>query len=104
MAKKPKLSHGQQRRVSANHQKRLQKPQADIDDSLLGPPLEGLVISRFGKHADIEDSNGDIHRCNMRRTLGSLVTGDRVVWRAGSEALQGISGIVEAVQIGRAHV
>ncbi len=97
MAKKPKLSHGQQRRVSANHQKRLQKPQADIDDSLLGPPQEGLVISRFGKHADIEDSNGDIHRCNLRRTLGSLVTGDRVVWRAGSEALQGISGIVEAV-------
>jgi ribosome biogenesis GTPase / thiamine phosphate phosphatase len=98
VAKKPKLSHGQQRRVSANHQKRLQKPHTDIDDSLLGPPLEGLVISRFGKHADIEDSNGEIHRCNMRRTLGSLVTGDRVVWRAGSEALQGISGIVEAVR------
>ncbi|MBB6055039.1 small ribosomal subunit biogenesis GTPase RsgA [Tolumonas osonensis] len=97
MAKKPKLSHGQQRRVHANHQKRLNKPQADIDDNLLGPAQEGLVISRFGKHADIEDEHGEIHRCNLRRTLESVVTGDRVVWRAGNDALQGISGVVEAV-------
>ena len=97
MAKKPKLSHGQQRRVNANHQKRLSKPQADIDDSLLGPAQEGLVISRFGKHADIEDEHGEIQRCNLRRTLESVVTGDRVVWRAGNDALQGISGVVEAV-------
>lgn len=97
VAKKPKLSHGQKRRVDANHQRRLQKPQQDIDESLLGSAQEGLVISRFGKHADIEDEQGNIHRCNLRRTLKSVVTGDRVVWRAGNEALQGISGVVEAV-------
>ncbi|MCT7655123.1 GTPase RsgA [Oceanimonas sp. NS1] len=68
-----------------------------IDDTLLGAPEEGVVISRFGQHADIEDGEGRVHRCNLRRTIGSLVTGDRVVWRPGTDALQGISGVVEAV-------
>lgn len=98
MTKKKRLSKGQKRRVSDNHSRRLKKQQADvIDDTQLGAPQEGVVISRFGQHADIEDSDGKIHRCNLRRTLGSLVTGDRVVWRPGTEALQGISGVVEAV-------
>ncbi|MCC4265495.1 small ribosomal subunit biogenesis GTPase RsgA [Oceanimonas baumannii] len=98
MTKKKRLSKGQKRRVSDNHSRRLKKQQAEtIDDTLLGAPEEGVVISRFGQHADIEDNTGNIHRCNLRRTLGSLVTGDRVVWRPGTDALQGISGVVEAV-------
>lgn len=98
MTKKKRLSKGQKRRVSDNHSRRLKKQQAEtIDDTLLGAPEEGVVISRFGQHADIEDSTGNIHRCNLRRTLGSLVTGDRVVWRPGTDSLQGISGVVEAV-------
>lgn len=98
MTKKKQLSKGQKRRVSDNHSRRLKRQPVDtIDDSLLGPPQEGLVISRFGQHADIEDDAGRIHRCNLRRTLSSLVTGDRVVWRPGGETMQGISGVVEAV-------
>lgn len=93
---KNKLSKGQQRRVSANHHRRLQqrseKPQPD--DSLFGEAADGLVISRFGMHADVEDQAGEVHRCNIRRTIRSLVTGDRVVWRAASN---GGKGIVEAV-------
>ena len=95
--KKTRLSHGQQRRVNANQARRLKKEAPEIDESLLGPPLEGLVISRFGQHADIEAEDGTIHRCNLRRTIGSLVTGDKVVWRQGDEALDGISSVVEAV-------
>jgi len=45
-------------------------------------------------HADVEDREGEVHRCNLRRTIRSLVTGDRVVWRP---ALGGGKGIVEAV-------
>ena len=97
MVKKTKLSQGQQRRVSANQARRLKKEAPEIDESLLGPPLEGLVISRFGQHADIEASDGTVHRCNLRRTIGSLVTGDRIVWRQGDAALDGISSVVEAV-------
>jgi putative ribosome biogenesis GTPase RsgA len=33
----------------------------------------------------------DIHRCNIRRTIRSLVTGDRVVWRPGKEAAEGVT-------------
>jgi len=38
-----------------------------------------------------------VYRCNIRRTAGSLVTGDKVVWRRGNEILSGISGVIEAV-------
>ncbi len=99
MAKKKHLTQGQLRRVRTNQKKRLDKQQDELwDDALLGAASEGLVISRFGQHADIEDKNtGEIHRCNLRRSIESLVAGDEVVWRAGVEALQGISGVVEAV-------
>ncbi|GGB51996.1 putative ribosome biogenesis GTPase RsgA [Oceanisphaera marina] len=98
MTKRKKLSKGQSRRVSDNHSRRLKRNAADtIDDSQLGPQQEGLVISRFGQHADIEDNERQIHRCNLRRTLSSIVTGDRVVWRPGLDTSQGISGVVEAV-------
>ncbi|HAT24887.1 MAG TPA: ribosome biogenesis GTPase RsgA [Pantoea septica] len=61
---------------------------------MFGEAAEGVVISRFGMHADVEDRAGEVHRCNLRRTIRSLVTGDRVVWRP---ALGGGKGIVEAV-------
>ncbi|EHR0520370.1 ribosome biogenesis GTPase RsgA, partial [Salmonella enterica] len=53
---KNKLSKGQQRRVNANHQRRLKTSaeKADYDDNLFGEPAEGIVISRFGMHADVE--------------------------------------------------
>lgn len=98
---KNKLSRGQQRRVSANHQRRLKQTTqaADYDDNLFGEPREGTVISRFGMHADVESADNVIHRCNIRRTIKSLVTGDRVVWRPAKEAAESvtINGIVEAV-------
>ena len=73
---KNKLSKGQQRRVNANHQRRLKtsKEKPDYDDNLFGEPDEGIVISRFGMHADVESADGDVHRCNIRRTIRSLVT------------------------------
>lgn len=94
---KNKLSKGQQRRVSANHERRLKQrsEKPEPDDSLFGEAKDGMVISRFGMHADVEDSEGQVHRCNIRRTIRSLVTGDRVVWRAAQESAG--KGIVEAV-------
>ncbi|QCR34897.1 small ribosomal subunit biogenesis GTPase RsgA [Nissabacter sp. SGAir0207] len=96
---KNKLSKGQQRRVSANHQRRLKQAdnRKELDDSLHGDPQEGIVISRFGMHADVEAADGSLHRCNIRRTISSLVTGDRVVWRAGREENASLKGIVDAV-------
>lgn len=95
---KIKLSKGQQRRVQVNHERRLKKEDVrkEWDDSVHGEPQEGVVISRFGMHADIEAADGSQHRCNIRRTIRSLVTGDHVVWRSGEQA--NVKGIVEALQ------
>lgn len=66
---------------------------------MLGESKKGLVITRFGQHADIEDlESGEIQRCNLRRGIESLVSGDRVIWRKGLETMAGISGVVEAVE------
>jgi ribosome biogenesis GTPase len=98
VTKKKKLSQNQVRRVQSNQNKRLNKKESkEWDETELGPQLQGVVISRFGQHADIEDENGNIERCNLRRAIRSLVTGDKVVWRAGNESYHGISGVVEAV-------
>lgn len=97
---KNKLSKGQQRRVQANHQRRLKRSdnKPELDGSQLGELQDGRVISRFGMHADVEARDGTQHRCNIRRTLLSLVTGDRVVWRPGIIGThEGVKGIVEAV-------
>lgn len=100
MAKRKKLTKGQVRRVRHNQSKRLEKnTEQEWDDAMLGSCRSGLVITRFGQHADIEDTEtGDIHRCNLRRGIESLVSGDKVLWRPGIEAMAGISGVVEAVE------
>jgi ribosome biogenesis GTPase len=101
MAKK-KLTHGQQRRIKANHDKKLHvkvdktdKVQWQDDD--LGSTQNGIIISRFGQHADVEDADGIIYRCNLRRSIRSLVCGDKVLWRLGKETLHSIRGVIEAV-------
>lgn len=102
MSKKKKLSRGQLRRVQTNHQKKLHRsqqkqPDIEIQETTLGPEQFGTVISRFGQHADIEIATGDIVRCNIRRTILSLVCGDKVIVRLDEETTANIAGVVEAV-------
>ncbi|QYJ86749.1 small ribosomal subunit biogenesis GTPase RsgA [Shewanella mesophila] len=102
MSKKKPLSQGQRRRMRANHEKRLQRKDAgdttpELQDSSLGPELLGTVISRFGQHADIETEDGLLVRCNIRRNIESLVTGDKVIVRLANETTATIAGVVEAV-------
>lgn len=104
---KKKLTKGQQRRIKANHDKKLRtkvdssvganvgKVQWQDDD--LGATQYGTVISRFGQHADVESNDGSIYRCNLRRSISSLVCGDKVLWRLGEESQHSIRGIIEAV-------
>jgi ribosome biogenesis GTPase len=101
VAKTKKLTKGQQRRIKANHDKKLHgkssKDKVQWLDDDLGAPQNGVVISRFGQHADVEDTQGDIFRCNLRRSISSLVCGDNVLWRLGKETQHSITGIIEAV-------
>ncbi|RGE49007.1 GTPase RsgA [Mannheimia granulomatis] len=64
---------------------------------MLGEIQQGIVVTRHAKHADVETEQGEIFRCNLRRTLKNVVVGDIVSWRKGSEQLQGIRGVIEAV-------
>ncbi|WP_456296315.1 small ribosomal subunit biogenesis GTPase RsgA [Vibrio sp. AK197] len=100
MAKKKKLTKSQVRRVRNNQHRKLKQEKNDQwDENSLGPQKSGLVITRFGQHADIEDlQTKEVHRCNLRRGVESLVSGDLVMWRAGAETMDGISGVVEAVE------
>lgn len=95
MAKR-KLTRRQSWRIQKIQQERAdraQKKDQDIDQMLvageLGPEQEGLVISHFGTQVDVEALSGQqqgvIRRCHMRANLGSIVTGDRVIWRDGDQ-------------------
>jgi len=96
---KKKLTKGQQRRIKANHDKKLhsKKDKVEWQDGDLGAPQQGIVISRFGQHADVESDDSVIYRCNLRRSINSLVCGDKVLWRLGKETQHSIRGIIEAV-------
>ncbi|MDC5806416.1 small ribosomal subunit biogenesis GTPase RsgA [Vibrio europaeus] len=100
MAKKKKLTKGQVRRVRHNQKRKLKQEETiQWDESMLGGSKSGLVITRFGQHADIEDlDSGEVQRCNLRRGIESLVSGDKVIWRPGLESMEGINGVVEAVE------
>ncbi|GAA5135672.1 small ribosomal subunit biogenesis GTPase RsgA [Thalassotalea piscium] len=99
MAKAKKLTKGQNRRIKANQAKKLKSDAADIkwQDDELGELQTGTVISRFGQHADVENAQGDCVRCNLRRSIKSLVCGDKVLWRESIANEHSVSGIIEAV-------
>lgn len=104
MAKQKKLSKSQSRRIRANHNQRIakaKKTQDDdvlVEDAMLGPQTFGQVITRYGQHADVENPEGDIVRCHIRRTVESLVCGDKVIWRPYNQDDSDFSGIIEAVE------
>src|SRR3712207_8347625 len=96
---KRKLTQNQKRRIHSNNAKALDrhrrqaKKEIDWQDDLLGDTQDGVVVTRYSMHADVENAQGEIFRCNLRRTLASVVVGDHVIWREGKEQLQGISGV-----------
>lgn len=99
MAKR-KLTQNQARRIQSNNARTLhrhKKKDIEWQDEMLGESQEGVVVTRYSVHADVENAEGEIYRCNLRRTLSSLVVGDKVVWRKGNEQLQGVSGVIEAI-------
>lgn len=57
---------------SAHHQRR------QFDDKTA---CEGLVITRYSRHAHVEDSEGHAIHCGIRSHITSLVAGDRVIWQ-----------------------
>ena len=110
MAKQKKLSQSQTRRIRANQKKRLDKAKKttaedlSVDDSQLGPQSFGQVITRYGQHADIETSDGEVLRCNIRRTVGGLVCGDEVFFRRAKVSDGDLAGVIEAIEERRSQL
>ncbi|ARB92462.1 small ribosomal subunit biogenesis GTPase RsgA [Legionella longbeachae] len=71
------------RRISKQQSTRIEKIQQDYhqhkkSDAAL---IEGLVITRFSKHVEVEDNEGNHIRCSIRPNLETLVAGDKVIWQ-----------------------
>ena len=66
-----------------------------VQSGELSSEQQGLVICRYSKHFEVEALEGDdcgrIHQCVARANLGSVVAGDKVVWRAGADQ----TGVIE---------
>jgi len=100
---KRKLTRRQQWRIdkiqderSARVAKRDSVADEHVQDGQLGAEQEGLIITHFGTQVVVESTNPNgekqEQRCHFRSNLGSLVTGDKVVWCAGNPM-----GVVVAV-------
>lgn len=72
------------RRINKQQYARIEKIQQtyqEAKDNNLDALADGLVITRFSKHVEIEDNQGKRIRCSIRPNLDTLVAGDRVVWQ-----------------------
>ncbi|ATJ83771.1 small ribosomal subunit biogenesis GTPase RsgA [Halomonas beimenensis] len=97
---KRKLSRQQRWRIEkiqAERARRAEKRGAKESEQLAageyGPEQPGRVIAHFGRTLDVLPEGGEAPvRCHLRANLEGLVTGDRVIWRAGQDG----SGVVVA--------
>lgn len=88
------------RKIQAERVERAQRKERAIDQQLesgeLGDEQAGLIIAHYGQQLDVEalegDRQGAVFRCFVRANIDNLVTGDRVVWRAGADT----SGVIVA--------
>lgn len=44
------------------------------------PLQDGIIVGRFGQEADVQDDEGNIFRCHLRKHLKSIAVGDEVEW------------------------
>ncbi len=74
-------------------EKRGQQDADKLDAGEYGTERPGRVIAHFGRTLDVRpEGGGEPVRCHLRANLEGLVTGDRVIWRAGEDG----SGVVVA--------
>ncbi|MGD9592033.1 MAG: small ribosomal subunit biogenesis GTPase RsgA [Candidatus Berkiella sp.] len=101
---KRRLTQRQQSRQKAQQAKRLAKaksPTLETTDALdsLGPK-QGVLIAHYGTTLIVENQVGEHFRCKARQNLGTLVTGDNVIW----QQIDDDSGVVIACQDRRSTI
>jgi ribosome biogenesis GTPase / thiamine phosphate phosphatase len=76
------------RRINKQQTTRIQKTQNKYHEAreLNHESLaDGLVLTRFSRHAEIEYADGMRIKCSIRPNLDTLVAGDRVIWQPEGE-------------------
>ncbi|HAT2157351.1 TPA: small ribosomal subunit biogenesis GTPase RsgA [Legionella pneumophila] len=76
------------RRINKQQSARIAKIQKNYHESMGNNSenlSDGLVITRFSRHAEIEDNQGKRILCSIRPNLDTLVAGDRVIWQIEGE-------------------
>jgi ribosome biogenesis GTPase len=93
------------RRINKQQTARIQKIQANYRKKYeTDEPLstqEGLVLSRFSRHAIIETDQHDRIHCSIRPNIDSLVAGDRVIWQNEGHAGVVVSRFPRESMLGR---
>ncbi len=54
-------------------------------DKLSGNERHGLVVAHFGASVEIEDEQGALFRCNLRKNAEPIMTGDCILWQFEQE-------------------
>jgi len=76
----------------------MSKTKNSASSKLTAPEQNGLVVSRFGNQAEIEDEAGNLFRCHIRRSLQDLVSGDRVLWQEEFSTNKKVKGVVTKIK------
>lgn len=87
-------------KIQQERHARAQKKERDLtrqtQSGNLSSEQQGLIICRYSKHFEVQalegQDQGTIHQCVSRTNLGSLVAGDKVIWRAGADK----TGVIES--------
>jgi ribosome biogenesis GTPase len=71
------------RRINKQQTIRIEKMQQAYQnkEQSIDSLADGLVITRFSRHVEIEDEQGKRLRCSIRPSLDVLVAGDRIIWQ-----------------------
>lgn len=96
-------------KVQSERAERAQKRAALVDRQLsegeLGEEQEGLIIAHYGSQVDVESPGGEnpgrVARCHLRANLGTLVTGDRVIWCEGNPTGVVVAGLPRHSELSR---
>lgn len=70
------------RRINKQQTARIKKNQQTYQNPTTVGLNDGLVITRFSRHVEVEDEQGTRTRCSIRPNLETLVAGDRIIWQA----------------------
>lgn len=80
------------RSIQAERIKRVQNTAQDTINQSSAAEQPGLLIAHYGITVFVENQAGGLFRCDIRQNLGSLATGDEVVWQQFDES----TGVVTA--------